>query len=158
LLQQIASSLVTAGLYEKAGDLYEQVRSFQQAMEAYRAGGAFRRAIELARTAYPSEVVTLEEQWGDQLSSQKQYNAAITHFIEAGYVGVAGSRGGWGRKGENEGDGMGMSVGKWSVGREEDGEVCREGRWGEGLEMGKEWGRGDKGGGEGKREREIREE
>lgn len=75
---------MNAGLYEKAGDLYVQVRSFQQAMEAYRAGGVFRRAIELARTAYPNEVVTLEEQWGDQLSSQKQFNAAITHYIEAG--------------------------------------------------------------------------
>ena len=86
LLQQIASSLVSAGLYEKAGDLYSQARSFQQAMEAYRAGCAFRRAIELARTAYPAEVVGLEEQWGDHLTSQKQFNAAITHFIEAGYV------------------------------------------------------------------------
>ena len=84
LLQQIASSLVNAGLYEKAGDLYEQSRNFQQAMEAYRAGGAFRRAIELARTAYPAEVVALEEQWGEHLTSQKQYNASITHFIEAG--------------------------------------------------------------------------
>ena len=84
LLQQVASSLVNAGLYEKAGDLYEQVRSFQQAMEAYRAGGAFRRAIELARIAYPSEVVSLEEQWGDHLTMQKQHNSAIAHFIEAG--------------------------------------------------------------------------
>ncbi len=84
LLQQIATSLVTAGLYEKAGDLYEQSQNFQQAMEAYRAGGAFRRAIELARTAYPAEVVTLEEQWGDHLTMQKQFNTSITHFIEAG--------------------------------------------------------------------------
>lgn len=75
---------MNAGLYERAGDLYEQAHSFQQAMEAYRAGGAFRRAIELARTAYPAEVVTLEEQWGDNLSTQKQFNSAITHFIEAG--------------------------------------------------------------------------
>lgn len=73
-----------AGLYEKAGDLYEQAHNFQQAMEAYKAGGSFRRAIELARSAYPSEVVTLEEKWGDHLTSQKQHNAAITHYIEAG--------------------------------------------------------------------------
>lgn len=84
LLQQIASSLVNAGLYERAGDLYTQAHSFQQAMEAYRTGCVFRRAIELARTAYPAEVVGLEEQWGDHLSSQKQFNSAITHFIEAG--------------------------------------------------------------------------
>ena len=61
LLQQIASSLVKAGLYEKAGDLYERARSYQQAMEAYREGAVFRRAVELARVAYPVEVVGLEE-------------------------------------------------------------------------------------------------
>jgi len=83
-MQQIASSLITAGLYEKAGDLYEQSQNYQQAMEAYRAGGAYRRAIELARSAYPAEVVTLEEEWGNYLTEQKQYNTAITHFIEAG--------------------------------------------------------------------------
>ena len=84
LLQQIASSLVKAGLYEKAGDLYERARSYQQAMEAYREGAVFRRAVELARVAYPVEVVGLEEQWGDHLVRQKQYDTAITHYIEAG--------------------------------------------------------------------------
>ena len=84
LLQQIASSLVKAGLYEKAGDLYEEAHSYQQAMEAFRTGAVFRRAVELARTAFPNEVVRLEEQWGDHLCTQKQFASAITHFIEAG--------------------------------------------------------------------------
>ena len=84
LLQQIASALVKASLYEKGGSLYEQAHSYQQAMEAYRQGGAFRRAVELARVAYPNEVVGLEEQWGDHLCVQKQYDAAIMHYIEAG--------------------------------------------------------------------------
>ena len=84
LLQQIASSLVKAGLYEKAGDLYEQAHSYQQAMESFRSGAVFRRAVELARTAFPNEVVRLEEQWGDHLCTQKQFASAITHFIEAG--------------------------------------------------------------------------
>ena len=43
-------------------------------------------AVELARSAFPGEVVSLEEEWGDHLMSQKQYDAAIKHFIEAGYV------------------------------------------------------------------------
>ena len=84
LLQQIASSLLKAGLYEKAGELYEQAHNHREAMEAYRSGGVYRRAIELARVAYPSEVVTLEEEWGDSLTAQKQYDAAIVHYIEAG--------------------------------------------------------------------------
>ena len=84
MLQQIASSLMKGGLYEKAGELYEQARSYQEAMEAYRQGGAFRKAVELARGAFPSEVVPLEEQWGDKLCTQKQFDNAIIHYIEAG--------------------------------------------------------------------------
>ena len=43
-------------------------------------------AVELARYAFPQEVVRLEEQWGEYLVGQKQLDAAINHFIEAGYV------------------------------------------------------------------------
>lgn len=41
-------------------------------------------AVELARGAFPAEVVKLEEAWGDYLVQQKQMDAAINHFIEAG--------------------------------------------------------------------------
>ena len=34
--------------------------------------------------AFPSEVVTLEEEWGDHLVDNKQLDAAINHYIEAG--------------------------------------------------------------------------
>ena len=77
-----------AGLYEKGGDLFQRAHGSQAAMEAYQKGGAFRRAVELARVAYPTEVVALEEQWGDHLMGQKQYDTAITHYIEAGWVWV----------------------------------------------------------------------
>ena len=40
-------------------------------------------AVELARYAFPNDVVKLEEEWGDYLVSQKQLDAAINHFIEA---------------------------------------------------------------------------
>ena len=43
-------------------------------------------AVELARLAFPAKVVKLEEDWGDCLVQQKQMDAAINHFIEAGYV------------------------------------------------------------------------
>lgn len=42
--------------------------------------------MELARLAFPGEVVKLEEAWGDYLVQQKQMDAAINHFIEAGCV------------------------------------------------------------------------
>ena len=58
LLRHIASSLSQAGQHEKAGELYERAHDMQQAMEAYRKGGVYRRAVELARTAYPTQVKT----------------------------------------------------------------------------------------------------
>lgn len=43
----------------------------------------FPAAVELARVAFPAEVVRLEEVWGDHLVQQKQLDAAINHYIEA---------------------------------------------------------------------------
>jgi len=40
----------------------------------------------LARYAFPESVTKLEEEWGDHLVQQKQLDAAINHFIEAGLV------------------------------------------------------------------------
>ena len=77
---------MNGSLHEKAGELYEYIHSYKEAMEAYRLGGAFRRAVELARSAFPEQVVILEEQWGDRLSTQKQYDTAIIHYVEAGSV------------------------------------------------------------------------
>ena len=45
---------------------------------------SFYVAVELSRVAFPREVVKLEEAWGDYLVSQKQLDAAINHYIEAG--------------------------------------------------------------------------
>lgn len=42
--------------------------------------------MKLARNSFPAEVVKLEEAWGDYLVQQKQMDAAINHFIEAGWV------------------------------------------------------------------------
>ena len=104
LLRHVASSLSQAGQFERAGELYEKARELQQAMEAYRKAGAYRRAVELARTAYPTQVehiwfliiilvslslvkvVSLEEEWGVYLCGKREYETAIVHLIEAGWV------------------------------------------------------------------------
>ncbi|XP_061900790.1 intraflagellar transport protein 172 homolog isoform X2 [Entelurus aequoreus] len=83
-VSRITVNLVKAEYYEQAGDLYEKTHNHQRALECFRKGDAFSKAVELARHAFPAEVVKLEEAWGDYLIQQKQMDAAITHFIEAG--------------------------------------------------------------------------
>ncbi|KAI8804484.1 hypothetical protein BJ742DRAFT_824622 [Cladochytrium replicatum] len=84
LTEKIATAAFNSGLFEKAGELYERLGNSDRALDSYKRGKAFRAAVELSRTAYPHQVVSLEEQWGDYLVSQKQMDAAINHFIEAG--------------------------------------------------------------------------
>ena len=83
-LEKIASALMNAGMHDKAGALLERMREPQRALEAYVNGNAFRPAVELARRSFPARVVQLEQAWGDHLVAQKQVDAAINHYIEAG--------------------------------------------------------------------------
>ncbi|XP_066234732.1 intraflagellar transport protein 172 homolog isoform X2 [Saccopteryx leptura] len=82
LVEHITAALIKGELYERAGDLFEKIRNPQRALECYCKGNAFMK-VELARLAFPVEVVRLEEAWGDHLVQQKQLNAAINHYIEA---------------------------------------------------------------------------
>ena len=84
LVARVISSLLKGEYYEQAGELYEKTGQQDQAMDCYRKGEAFARAVELARHYYPTEVVNLEEEWGDNLVGNKQLDAAINHYIEAG--------------------------------------------------------------------------
>jgi intraflagellar transport protein 172 len=84
LLQKLAAKLQSSAMQDKAGELFERMGLVQQAMEAYEKGHAYRKAVELAKLHRPPQVVQLEEQWGDWLVSQKQVDAAINHYIEAG--------------------------------------------------------------------------
>ncbi|CAL8090514.1 unnamed protein product [Calicophoron daubneyi] len=84
LMERIIQALIQCELHEKAGEVYEHLGQQENAMRCYRHGHAFQRAVELARTAFPSDVVKLEEDWGDFLVTQQQTDSAIHHFIEAG--------------------------------------------------------------------------
>ncbi|KIZ07625.1 Intraflagellar transport protein [Monoraphidium neglectum] len=89
LLAAVAAALTKAGLHERAGDLAAALGRPLDALAAYRKGGAYRKAVELARGAAPAQVIVLEEEWGDWLASQRQMDAAINHFIEAGVAAKA---------------------------------------------------------------------
>uniref|UniRef100_A0A8C9LSK7 Intraflagellar transport protein 172 homolog n=1 Tax=Piliocolobus tephrosceles TaxID=591936 RepID=A0A8C9LSK7_9PRIM len=94
LVEDITAALIKGELYERAGDLFEKIHNPQKALECYRKGNAFTKAVELARLAFPVEVVKLEEAWGDHLVQQKQLDAAINHYIEARYgsMGIRASK------------------------------------------------------------------
>jgi len=84
LLQKVVAGLQASGMHDRAGELYERMGLVNPAMDAYRKGHAYRQAIELAKHQQPALVVQLEEEWGDWLVSQRQVDAAINHYIEAG--------------------------------------------------------------------------
>lgn len=66
------------------GELHEHMGRPKDALSAFRRGHAYRRAVDLARREFPANVIDIEEEWGDWLAAQKQNDAAINHFIEAG--------------------------------------------------------------------------
>ncbi|XP_050543646.1 intraflagellar transport protein 172 homolog isoform X2 [Daktulosphaira vitifoliae] len=84
LIEQVLTGLLRINNYHAAGELCQSQGKHSEAMKIYCEGNIFIKAVELARFVSPSEVVNLEEKWGDYLVSQKQQDAAISHYIEAG--------------------------------------------------------------------------
>lgn len=56
-------------MLEKAGEFFEKMNILDRALDSYVRGHAFRKAVDLARRAFPQNVVNLEEEWGDWLVS-----------------------------------------------------------------------------------------
>ncbi|EAT43404.1 AAEL005155-PA [Aedes aegypti] len=84
IVSRVSASLVKAELYELAAELAYRTGQQASAIALYRKGGAYARAIDLARYISPDEVTSLEEEWGDWLVSKRQLDASISHYIEAG--------------------------------------------------------------------------
>lgn len=84
LIGRVTAALIKGDFYERAGDLLEKINNSRRALECYCKANAFRKAVELARVTFPTEVLKLEQSWGDFLVQQKQLDAAINHYIEAG--------------------------------------------------------------------------
>uniref|UniRef100_A0A672S8A0 Intraflagellar transport protein 172 homolog n=1 Tax=Sinocyclocheilus grahami TaxID=75366 RepID=A0A672S8A0_SINGR len=84
IISRITAALIKGEFYERGNCFTSKTRNNQKALECYRKGNAFKKVVDLARVAFPAEVVKLEEVWGDYLVQQKQMDAAINHYIEAG--------------------------------------------------------------------------
>jgi intraflagellar transport protein 172 len=84
LIEQIINALLNVGIFEKAGELLEILGQYKRALEAFVEAKSYSKAVEMAKKHLPKLVEKLEDEWGDWLMSQKQLEAAITHFIEAG--------------------------------------------------------------------------
>ncbi|CAD2220997.1 hypothetical protein, conserved [Angomonas deanei] len=83
LLEAIAAALFKAQVFEKAGDFFEKLHLGDRAIDAYKRGHVFSRAVEYAQRNDPEKVPKLEEEWGDFLVSQKHVDQAINHYCEA---------------------------------------------------------------------------
>ncbi|KRT79958.1 Anaphase-promoting complex subunit 3 protein, partial [Oryctes borbonicus] len=84
LVATVLKNLLRQELFEAAAEIYKQLDKTELAMECYRKGKVWSKAVELARMISPDQVVSLEEEWGDHLVENKQMDAAISHYIEAG--------------------------------------------------------------------------
>ena len=84
LCDRVAAQLLSSRHFERAGDFLFELGRHKQALDGYQRGHCYHRAVELARREFPSQVVQLEEEWGDHLSGLGQYEAACAHFIQCG--------------------------------------------------------------------------
>ncbi|TMW44725.1 hypothetical protein DOY81_010196 [Sarcophaga bullata] len=60
---QLMMKVTEAKLYEMAGDIAYRLSRPEAALTLYRKGGAYARALDLARQISPDEVTSLEEEW-----------------------------------------------------------------------------------------------
>ena len=83
-LETIITNLIELGLNKEAGELYEKLGQHQSAVDAFRKVKCFQEAIKIAKNNNLNIINQLEEEYGEFLYEQKEYENAISHFIEAG--------------------------------------------------------------------------
>lgn len=86
---EVVNALQDCNLFVQVGEIYQATKEPTKALESYRKGHAYAKAIDLARTAFPAEVTSLEGSWGDYLTSIHRPDQAVSHYIEAGRMGTA---------------------------------------------------------------------
>lgn len=84
LVATVIKKLLKSELFEPAAEIYDKLNKPELALNCYRKGKVWSKAVDLARVISPDRVVVLEEEWGDHLVENRQLDAAINHYIEAG--------------------------------------------------------------------------
>jgi intraflagellar transport protein 172 len=65
LCERVASALIGAKSFEKAGEFLEALKQNKRALECYQRGHHYNKAVALCRRDFPAQVVQLYEEWGD---------------------------------------------------------------------------------------------
>jgi len=89
ILTHVADALSKRNKFNMEGHDYERLDRPSDALEAYRRGHSYYRALELAKAANPEGVVAIEKEWADYLVSQGQNDAATMHYVESGDYALA---------------------------------------------------------------------
>lgn len=82
---QVVMALQRCSLLVQAGEVFQATGKIEKALEMYRKGHAYAKAIELARRSFPGQVTELEESWADYLMSShkpEQVPAFTIAFID----------------------------------------------------------------------------
>ena len=88
-VHQVVTALQRCNMFVQVGEVYQMTGKPDRALEFYRKGHSYAKAIDLARQSFPGEVTLLEELWGDYLMTTHRPEQAIAHYIEAGKMTTA---------------------------------------------------------------------
>ena len=89
ILELITTNLNQKEQFEKSGDLLEKMGQHKSALDIYLKGKCFSKAIEIAKNNNLTEINKINEEWGEYLLQQNDYENSIIHFIESGSEGRA---------------------------------------------------------------------
>lgn len=83
LVDKVSDALRRAGMHRVAGEFLRHQGDLDAALEELRKGRCFEEAVGLARASFPHMVADVENEWGEWHAQNRQWEAAVNHFIEA---------------------------------------------------------------------------
>lgn len=85
IIDFLVTSMIEIGVYEKAAELLEYTKEYEKAIELYIRANCFSKALEMSKSFLNKEKnKKIEELWGDYLTTQRQVEQSVGHYIDAG--------------------------------------------------------------------------